>query len=130
MLTALRGDRLKDWLNRVYLSDLPSLHTYANGNDRDRDAVTAGLTLPHNSGAVEGSVTPDTTHQRQMSGHASPCSANASHSHDRHGPSPESPKSCQIHRADKVTFQPGVHACSLVRWMRRHRAPPGGRVVR
>ncbi|MEV5887208.1 hypothetical protein AB0L74_31885 [Streptomyces sp. NPDC052020] len=36
--------------------DLPSLHTLAAGIDRDIDAVTAGLTLPWNSGVVEGHV--------------------------------------------------------------------------
>ncbi|MFK4228083.1 hypothetical protein [Streptomyces sp. NPDC019890] len=36
--------------------DLPSLHTLAVGIGRDLDAVIAGLTLPWNSGAVEGHV--------------------------------------------------------------------------
>lgn len=35
---------------------LSSLHTLAAGSDRDRDAVTAGLTLPWSSGVIEGTV--------------------------------------------------------------------------
>ncbi|WP_281394670.1 hypothetical protein [Streptomyces rectiverticillatus] len=31
MLTQLRGDLLKDWLNRVYVSGLPSLQAFVNG---------------------------------------------------------------------------------------------------
>ncbi|MFC8571399.1 ISL3 family transposase [Streptomyces sp. NPDC057245] len=56
MLTERQGERLPDWLDAVRQDDLPSLHTLAVGIDRDRDAVTAGLTLPWNSGAVEGHV--------------------------------------------------------------------------
>ena len=36
--------------------DLPALRTYATGLERDVDAVTAGRTLPHSSGPVEGHV--------------------------------------------------------------------------
>ncbi|MEU7428236.1 hypothetical protein [Streptomyces sp. NPDC040750] len=54
MLTGRRGERLPDWLDAVRQDDLPSLHTLAAGIDRDRDAVIAGLTLPWNSGLVEG----------------------------------------------------------------------------
>lgn len=32
----------------------PGLHTLAAGIDRDRDAVIAALTLPWNSGVIEG----------------------------------------------------------------------------
>jgi transposase len=35
----------------------PDLRSFANGLRRDHAAVTAGLTLPHSSGAVEGTVT-------------------------------------------------------------------------
>ncbi|MFF7717630.1 hypothetical protein [Streptomyces sp. NPDC007988] len=42
------------WLDAVRQDDLPSLHTLAAGIDRDLDAVIAGLTLPWNSGVVEG----------------------------------------------------------------------------
>ncbi|WP_206742965.1 transposase [Streptomyces natalensis] len=50
------GERLPDWLTAVRQDDLPSLRTLATGIDHDRDAVTAGLTLPWSSGAVEGHV--------------------------------------------------------------------------
>ncbi|MFE1751896.1 TetR/AcrR family transcriptional regulator C-terminal domain-containing protein [Streptomyces anandii] len=40
----------------VRRDDLPSLHTLATGIDRDRDAVIARLTLPWNSGVVEGHI--------------------------------------------------------------------------
>lgn len=49
MLTERQGERLPEWLDAVRQDDLPSLHTLAAGIDRDRDAVTAGLTLPRNS---------------------------------------------------------------------------------
>ncbi|MFZ4139063.1 transposase [Streptomyces koyangensis] len=51
-------------------TDLPSLHTLAAGIDRDRDAVTAGLTLPWNSGVVEGHVNRIKMLKRQMFGRA------------------------------------------------------------
>jgi transposase len=56
MLTDRQGQRLPEWLDAVRQDDLPSLHTLAAGIDRDRDAVIAGLTLPWNSGVVEGHV--------------------------------------------------------------------------
>ncbi|TDU69016.1 transposase [Streptomyces sp. KS 21] len=56
MLTERQGERLPQWLDAVRQDDLPSLHTLAAGIDRDRDAVIAGLTLPWNSGVVEGHV--------------------------------------------------------------------------
>ncbi|WP_256333767.1 transposase [Streptomyces sp. cf386] len=56
MLTGHEGERLPQWLDAVRQDDLPSLRTLAAGIDRDRDAVVAGLTLPWNSGVVEGHV--------------------------------------------------------------------------
>ncbi len=70
MLTDLNGDRLRDWLGKVYIDTLPGLHAFANGIDRDRDAVTAGLTLPYNSGVVEGHINRIKTLKRQMFGRA------------------------------------------------------------
>ncbi|MFF4948820.1 hypothetical protein ACWC2K_33885 [Streptomyces chattanoogensis] len=49
---------------------LPSLHTLAAAIDRDRDAVIAGLTLPWNSGVVEGHVSRIKMLNRQMLGRA------------------------------------------------------------
>jgi transposase len=47
---------LDDWLARVEADDQPELHSLAAGIRRDQEAVTAGLALPHNSGAMEGNV--------------------------------------------------------------------------
>ncbi|EDY56602.2 transposase [Streptomyces sviceus ATCC 29083] len=55
---------------RGEMDDLPSLHTLAAGIDRDLDAVTAGLTLPWSSGAVEGHVNRIKMLKRQMFGRA------------------------------------------------------------
>ncbi|MER7185105.1 transposase [Streptomyces hyaluromycini] len=70
MLTERQGERLPDWLDAVRQDDLPSLHTLAAGIDRDRDAVIAGLTLPWNSGVVEGHVNRIKMLMRQMCGRA------------------------------------------------------------
>jgi Transposase and inactivated derivatives len=56
MLTELQGRHLDDWLAAVHASPLPALRSFATGLERDHDAVLAGLTLPHSSGAVEGSI--------------------------------------------------------------------------
>ncbi|MET8940278.1 hypothetical protein ABZX28_25155 [Streptomyces rubiginosohelvolus] len=50
---------------------MPSLHNLAAGIDRDLDAVTAGLTPPWSSGAVEGHVNRIKMRKRQMFGRAS-----------------------------------------------------------
>ncbi|WCN05111.1 ISL3 family transposase [Streptomyces sp. M92] len=70
MLTERQGERLPQWLDAVRQDDLPSLHTLAAGIDRDRDAVIAGLTLPWNSGVVEGHVNRIKMLRRQMFGRA------------------------------------------------------------
>ena len=51
--------------------DLPHLHTFANGLERDHAAVLAGLTLPYSSGAVEGKVCKIKFLKRLMFGRAS-----------------------------------------------------------
>ncbi|MFF8422244.1 transposase [Streptomyces sp. NPDC015680] len=70
MLTERQGEGLPQWLDAVRRDDLPSLHTPAAGIDRDRDAVIAGLTLPWNSGVVEGHVNRIKMLKRQMFGRA------------------------------------------------------------
>jgi transposase len=45
---------LEDWLTAVEAGDQPGLHRFARGIRRDQQAVTAGLALPHSSGALEG----------------------------------------------------------------------------
>jgi transposase len=70
MLTQLQGDRLPEWIKAVRGDDLPSLHTFTNGLERDLAAVTAGLTLPWSSGVVEGHVNRIKMIKRQMYGRA------------------------------------------------------------
>jgi transposase len=52
-----RGRELPAWLETVEANDLPELRSLAAGTRRDLAAVINGLTLEHNSGAVEGNVT-------------------------------------------------------------------------
>jgi Transposase len=70
MLTGLHGERLDAWIERVEADDLPDLHSFTHGLKRDHDAVLAGLTLPHSSGAVEGNVNRIKMLKRQMYGRA------------------------------------------------------------
>jgi hypothetical protein len=55
MIKDLSGDkdRLTGWMAAVD-HDLPALRSFTRGLHRDIQAVTAELTLPYNSGAVEG----------------------------------------------------------------------------
>lgn len=43
-------------MEQVEADDLPALHSLVAGFRRDLAAVTAGITLPWSSGAVEGNV--------------------------------------------------------------------------
>jgi transposase len=70
MVTNLEGRRLDGWLSSVEADTLPALASFARSLRRDIDAVTAGLTLPHNSGAVEGNVNRIKMIKRQMFGRA------------------------------------------------------------
>jgi transposase len=72
MLTGLHGDRLDDWIAAVDADDLPHLHSFTTGLKRDHAAVLNGLTLTHNSGAVEGNVNRIKMIKRQMYGRANP----------------------------------------------------------
>jgi len=56
MMTGRHGERLDTWIAAVRADDLPHLHTFANGLERDHAAVLNALTLPYSSGAVEGNV--------------------------------------------------------------------------
>ncbi|MFC5823247.1 transposase [Nonomuraea insulae] len=56
MMTGRHGERLDAWIAAVRTDDLPYLHTFANGLERDHAAVLNGLMLPYSSGAVEGKV--------------------------------------------------------------------------
>ncbi|WP_331773157.1 ISL3 family transposase (plasmid) [Embleya sp. NBC_00888] len=63
--TALTG-----WITRVRAADLPFLHSYATGLERDRTAADAALTLPHHNGRTEGVNNKIKLLKRQMYGRA------------------------------------------------------------
>jgi transposase len=71
MLTSLHGFRLGEWIAAAQQAELPGVTGFANGLTSDLDAVTAGLTLPHSSGPVEGNVNRIKMIKRQMYGRAS-----------------------------------------------------------
>lgn len=72
MMRGLRGQELDTWMAAVAADDQPALHSFVLGLRRDQDAVTAGLTLPWNSGPVEGHVNRIKMIKRQMFGRAKP----------------------------------------------------------
>ncbi|MFE0459416.1 ISL3 family transposase [Kitasatospora sp. NPDC058965] len=71
MICDRTGTDLPAWISAVRAADLPHLHAFADGLERDQDAVTAGLTLPWSSGPVEGHVNRIKMLKRQMYGRAS-----------------------------------------------------------
>jgi len=71
MVHKREGHRLDSWLEQVETSDLFELQSFANGVERDKAAVQAGLTWWINNGVVEGSVTKVKLIKRQMYGRAS-----------------------------------------------------------
>lgn len=72
LLTPREGnaDGLSRWIVQVRATDLPHLHSFARGLDRDRDAVIAALTLPYSNGPTEGVNTKTKRIARQMHGRA------------------------------------------------------------
>jgi len=56
MLTGRHGGRRGSWMAAVAPDDLPHLHRFVRGIERDHAAVRGGLTPPYNSGADEGNV--------------------------------------------------------------------------
>jgi transposase len=70
MMRELGGELLTSWMHAVETDDLPALHTLVTGLRRDHAAVTAGLTLPYSSGAVEGQVNRIKALKRAMYGRA------------------------------------------------------------
>jgi hypothetical protein len=70
MLTGRHGDRLEEWISTVELETLTPLAGFARNLRRDFDAVRNGLTLPHSSGPVEGSINRLKMLKRQMFGRA------------------------------------------------------------
>ncbi|MFE4958578.1 ISL3 family transposase [Streptomyces sp. NPDC056653] len=70
ILTTRSGQHLKDWVTATRAEDLPGLHTFATGLEKDWDAVVQGLTTRWNSGPVEGRVNHIKMIKRQMFGRA------------------------------------------------------------
>jgi transposase len=70
MLTGLNGDRLGAWIAAAEEAALPGIMGFATGLTKDLKAVTAGLSLPHSSGPVEGNVNRIKMIKRQMYGRA------------------------------------------------------------
>lgn len=63
-------EALTAWITGVRGDDLPHLHAFARGLDRDRAAVDAALTLPFHNGGTEGVNTKSKLIKRQMYGRA------------------------------------------------------------
>ncbi|EME67324.1 putative transposase for insertion sequence element [Rhodococcus ruber BKS 20-38] len=64
-----RGLELTGSMNNVDAAGLPALRPVAAGRRRDRDGITAGSALEHNSGPVLGHVNKIEMLKRQMYGH-------------------------------------------------------------
>ncbi|MEV0220382.1 ISL3 family transposase [Streptomyces sp. NPDC050704] len=64
------ADALTRWIAQVRAADLPHLHAFTRGLDRDVDAVIAGLTLPYSNGPTEGVNAKTKRIARQMHGRA------------------------------------------------------------
>ena len=70
MLTQLTGQDLPQWISDGRDAGLPGISSFARGLEQDLDAVTNGLTMPWNSGPVEGRVNHIKMIKRQMFGRA------------------------------------------------------------
>ncbi|WP_309238812.1 ISL3 family transposase [Actinoplanes aureus] len=70
MMTNLHGERLTAWITAAEQAGLPGISRFATGLNADLTAVTAGLSLPFNSGPVEGNVNRIKMIKRQMYGRA------------------------------------------------------------
>lgn len=64
------ADQLSLWMIQVRAAELPHLHAFTRGLERDRDAVDAALTLPYSNGPTEGVNTKTKRIARQMHGRA------------------------------------------------------------
>jgi transposase len=68
--TAGNAAALSDWITRTFDADLPFLHSYASGLQRDRAAADNAITLPHHNGRTEGINNKIKLIKRQMYGRA------------------------------------------------------------
>ncbi|MEV5877352.1 transposase [Streptomyces sp. NPDC052101] len=66
-----RGHLLMEWIKRAERDAPAPIRSFAGYLRQDLDPVTAGLTLPYSSGAVEGHVNRIKTIKRQMYGRTS-----------------------------------------------------------
>ena len=72
MLCNQHGEHLEAWAGRAETSPVSELRGFSKGLRKDWAAVTAGLTTPYSSGAVEGHVNRIKMIKRQMYGRAKP----------------------------------------------------------
>lgn len=72
MLCHQHGEHLEAWAGRAGTSPVSELRGFSKGLRKDWAAVTAGLTTPYSSGAVEGHVNRIKMIKRQMYGRAKP----------------------------------------------------------
>jgi transposase len=72
MLCHRRGEYLEAWATQAEASPVSELRGFSKGLRKDWAAVTAGLTVPYSSGAVEGHVNRIKMIKRQMYGRAKP----------------------------------------------------------
>jgi transposase len=70
LLTQRGGADLDAWISDVRSEDLPALHTFTDGLDKDHEAAVAGLTYPHSNGPTEGVNTKIKVLKRQTYGRA------------------------------------------------------------
>ena len=70
MVRKREGEQLENWLAKVRASPISELHHFANGIERDKAAVLAGLTLIYSNGQTEGQVTRIKLIKRMMYGRA------------------------------------------------------------
>lgn len=64
------ADVLTGWITQVRAADLPHMHAFTRGLERDRDAVIAAFTLPYHNRGTEGVNTKTKLIARQMYGRA------------------------------------------------------------
>ena len=70
MMTGRHGERLEQWITAAETDTLTPLAGFARNLRRDIDAIRNGLTMPHSSGPVEGSINRLKMIKRQMFGRA------------------------------------------------------------
>lgn len=71
IMTLRQGEaELEGWLTTAEASGLPQLRSFARGIRRDQQAVTAGISLPYSSAALEGNVHKIKLIKRQSYGRA------------------------------------------------------------